>query len=84
DGPKRIAKKLGEEAVELALEAENGTKDRFLDEASDLMYHLIVLLTAKEFSLTDVAERLKERHTHSKASKAEVDDFQRGEKQWGK
>lgn len=84
DGPKRIAKKLGEEAVELALEAENGTKDRILDEASDLMYHLIVLLTAKEFSLTDVAERLKERHTQGKASKAEVDDFQRGEKQWGK
>ncbi len=84
DGPKRIAKKLGEEAVELALEAENGTKDRFLDESADLMYHLLVLLTAKGFSLTDIAERLKERHSQSKASKSEVDDFQRGEKQWGK
>ncbi|MHC1704729.1 MAG: bifunctional phosphoribosyl-AMP cyclohydrolase/phosphoribosyl-ATP diphosphatase HisIE [Tenuifilaceae bacterium] len=61
-GPKRIAKKVGEEAVELALEAESGEDDRFIDEAADLLYHTMVLLASRNLNLNDIAERLKQRH----------------------
>jgi phosphoribosyl-ATP pyrophosphohydrolase len=46
-GPRKAAKKVGEEAVELAMEADNPDTDRFLDEAADLVYHLQVLLAAR-------------------------------------
>ena len=61
-GPKRIAKKLGEEAVELVLEAENEDKQRFVEEAADLLYHLEVLLLAKGLRLRDVVSELRARH----------------------
>jgi len=52
-----MAQKVGEEAVETVIEATNGTEEGFLYEASDLMYHLIVLLTSKGYSLDDLGSR---------------------------
>lgn len=83
-GSKRIAKKVGEEAVELALEAENGTNERLLDETADLIYHTLVLLSSRNLSFNRVIETLKARHSESKISDAQVENFKRGEKQWGK
>jgi phosphoribosyl-ATP pyrophosphohydrolase/phosphoribosyl-AMP cyclohydrolase len=61
-GVNRMAQKVGEEAVETVIEATNGTDDKFLYEASDLIYHLIVLLTSKGYSLDDLGKELKNRH----------------------
>jgi len=61
-GVNRMAQKVGEEAVETVIEATNGTEEGFIYEASDLMYHLIVLLTSKGYSLDDLAHELKKRH----------------------
>jgi len=61
-GVNRMAQKVGEEAVETVIEAANGTDEGFLYEASDLMYHLIVLLTSKGYSLNDLGRELKKRH----------------------
>lgn len=61
-GPKKIAQKVGEEAVELALEAMDNNDEDFLNEAADLMYHYLVLLQSKGFSLDDVVQILRERH----------------------
>lgn len=61
-GSKRIAKKLGEEAVELALEAENGDPERFTEEAADLIYHFMVLLIHKGLGWDEVLIELKKRH----------------------
>jgi phosphoribosyl-ATP pyrophosphohydrolase/phosphoribosyl-AMP cyclohydrolase len=63
DGVNRMAQKVGEEAVETVIEATNGTDERFIYEASDLMYHLMVLLTSKGYRLEDLARELKKRHT---------------------
>jgi len=61
-GINKIAQKVGEEAVELVIEAKDQNDELFLNEAADLMYHFIVLLTAREYSLKDVAGVLRERH----------------------
>lgn len=61
-GVNRMAQKVGEEAVETVIEATNGTDEQFLYEASDLIYHLIVLLTSKGYSLNDLGKELKKRH----------------------
>ncbi len=61
-GPRKAAKKVGEEAVELAMEAENPDTERFLDEAADLMYHLQVLLAARNLRLDDIGSVLAQRH----------------------
>lgn len=61
-GINRMAQKVGEEAVETVIEAVNGTDEGFLYEASDLIYHLIVLLTSKGYSLDDLGNELKKRH----------------------
>jgi phosphoribosyl-AMP cyclohydrolase / phosphoribosyl-ATP pyrophosphohydrolase len=61
-GINKVAQKVGEEAVELVIEAKDNNKGLFLGEAADLMYHYLVLLTAKGFSLSDVAKVLRERH----------------------
>jgi len=61
-GINKIAQKVGEEAVELVIEAKDQNDELFLNEAADLMYHFIVLLTARGYSLKDVANVLKERH----------------------
>jgi len=61
-GINRMAQKVGEEAVETVIEATNGTEEGFLYEASDLVYHLIVLLTSKGYRLDDLGLELKKRH----------------------
>lgn len=61
-GMNKIAQKVGEEAVELVIEAKDDNKELFLNEAADLMYHYLVLLQAKGFSLEDVEKVLRERH----------------------
>ncbi len=61
-GINRMAQKVGEEAVEVVIESKDNNDDLFLGEAADLIYHLIVLLTAKGFSLDDVASVLESRH----------------------
>ena len=65
DGLNRIAQKVGEEALEAVIEATNGTNDRLIYEASDMFYHLIVLLTSKGLRIEDIAKELKERHAPS-------------------
>lgn len=65
DGLNRMAQKVGEEALEAVIEATNGTNDRLIYEASDMFYHLIVLLTSKELRIEDIAKELKERHAPS-------------------
>jgi phosphoribosyl-ATP pyrophosphohydrolase/phosphoribosyl-AMP cyclohydrolase len=57
-----MAQKVGEEAVETVIEATNGTEERFLYEAADLMYHLIVLLTGKGLRMEDLCHELMKRH----------------------
>jgi phosphoribosyl-ATP pyrophosphohydrolase/phosphoribosyl-AMP cyclohydrolase len=61
-GVNRMAQKVGEEAVETVIEATNGTTDKLTGEAADLLYHLIVLLTAKGLCLDDVCRELQRRH----------------------
>jgi phosphoribosyl-ATP pyrophosphohydrolase/phosphoribosyl-AMP cyclohydrolase len=61
-GINKIAQKVGEEAVELVIEAKDVNNDLFLNEASDLLFHYLILLQAKGFKLNDVIRILKERH----------------------
>lgn len=61
-GINKIAQKVGEEALETVIEATNGTSEHLVYEASDLLYHLIVLLTEKGLRIEDVAEELHKRH----------------------
>ena len=62
DGINRMAQKVGEEALEAVIEAVHGTDDRLLYEASDMFYHLIVLLASKGLRIEQVAAELAERH----------------------
>ena len=64
-GVNKMAQKVGEEAVETVIEACNGTDERLIYEGADLIYHLIVLLTSKGYSLEDLARELQERHSAS-------------------
>jgi len=61
-GINKIAQKVGEEAVEIVIEAKDDNAELFLGEAADLMYHYLVLLTAKGFALDDVIKVLEGRH----------------------
>lgn len=61
-GINRMAQKVGEEAIETVIEATNGTGDRLIYEASDLIYHLMVLLTAKGYRIEDIIQELEKRH----------------------
>ncbi len=61
-GEKRIAQKVGEEAIELILAATAGDRNEQLEETADLIYHLLVLLACKGISLADVSETLMNRH----------------------
>lgn len=60
-GRSRIAQKLGEEAVELAIASVQADRPRIVAEAADLLYHLMVLLRAHDVTLTDVATELRHR-----------------------
>lgn len=62
EGLNRMAQKVGEEALEMVIEAVNGTDDRLIYEGSDMLYHLIVLLTSKELRIEDLAKELQTRH----------------------
>ncbi|MCE0496258.1 bifunctional phosphoribosyl-AMP cyclohydrolase/phosphoribosyl-ATP diphosphatase HisIE [Vibrio salinus] len=61
-GTKRISQKVGEEGVEVALAATAGDKEELICESADLIYHLLVLLNDQELSVSDVVNKLKERH----------------------
>ena len=61
-GVKRIAQKVGEEGVETALAATAGDEEELLNESADLLYHLLVLLRARDASLSDVISVLQSRH----------------------
>lgn len=61
-GINKIAQKVGEEAVELVIEAKDENKDLFLGEAADLLYHYLVLLAAKDIKVDEVFKLLKKRH----------------------
>ena len=61
-GPKAIGKKVVEEAGEAVIEAVDGNRDRFIYEASDLVYHLLVLMESMDVSLSDLEKELSFRH----------------------
>ena len=61
-GINKVAQKVGEEAVELVIEAKDNDADLFKNEAADLFYHIVILLKAKGFTLEDIEQVLKERN----------------------
>lgn len=61
-GINKIAQKVGEEAVELVIESKDNNEELFLNEAADLLYHLLVLFTAKGKDIKDVVSVLEQRH----------------------
>ncbi len=61
-GINKIAQKVGEEAVELVIESKDDDKDLFLNEGADLIYHFLVLLKAKGYTLAEIVDVLRERH----------------------
>ena len=64
-GLDRIIQKVGEESVEVVIAAKNDENDEFIGEVADLVYHLLVLLVAKDIKITDIERRLQERHDKS-------------------
>lgn len=61
-GINKIAQKVGEEAVELVIESKDNNRDKFLNEAADLLFHYLILLKAKDHQLNDVVDILATRH----------------------
>ena len=61
-GINKIAQKVGEESVELVIESKDNSKEKFLGEAADLLFHYLILLQAKGYSLKDVEKILAKRH----------------------
>ncbi|ANI90626.1 bifunctional phosphoribosyl-AMP cyclohydrolase/phosphoribosyl-ATP diphosphatase [Arachidicoccus ginsenosidimutans] len=61
-GINKIAQKVGEEAVEVVIEAKDNSEELFLNESADLLFHYLILLNAKGYSLNDVINVLKKRH----------------------
>ena len=64
-GPEKCAEKFGEEAVEAIIEAVRGDRDRLTAEAADVLYHLLVMLAARDVALADVLRELDRRHGRS-------------------
>ncbi len=62
-GINKIAQKVGEEAVELVIEAKDSSEELFLNEGADLLFHYLILLNAKGYKLQDVTDVLKKRHS---------------------
>jgi len=62
-GLNKIAQKVGEEAVELVIEAKDDNEELFLNEAADLLFHYLILLNRKGYSLADVTDILRKRHS---------------------
>jgi phosphoribosyl-ATP pyrophosphohydrolase/phosphoribosyl-AMP cyclohydrolase len=65
-GINKIAQKVGEEAVEVVIEAKDNNDEQFLSESADLLFHYLVLLNAKGYNLQDVVDVLQERHAVKK------------------
>jgi phosphoribosyl-ATP diphosphatase len=61
-GLDRVIQKVGEESVEVVIAAKNDENDEFIGEVADLVYHLLVLLVAKDIKITDIERCLQERH----------------------
>jgi phosphoribosyl-ATP pyrophosphohydrolase/phosphoribosyl-AMP cyclohydrolase len=61
-GINKIAQKVGEEAVELVIESKDDSEELFLNESADLLFHYLILLQAKGYTLSDVVDILKQRH----------------------
>jgi phosphoribosyl-AMP cyclohydrolase / phosphoribosyl-ATP pyrophosphohydrolase len=61
-GINKVAQKVGEEAVEMVIESKDDNKEKFLNESADLLFHYLILLQAKNYSLNDVMKVLAERH----------------------
>ena len=71
-GPEKAAEKFGEEAIEAIIEAVKGDHDRLVSEAADVLYHLLVMLTARDVTLEEVLAELARREgTSGIAEKAE-------------
>lgn len=66
DGVSRVAQKVGEEGVELALAAVGGEPSAIIGEAADLLYHLLVLLRSRQLTLAQVVQQLEQRHRTSR------------------
>ena len=64
-GPEKCAEKFGEEAVEAIIEAVKGDRDRLTSEAADVLYHLLVMLTARDVTLEAVMDELTRRQSMS-------------------
>lgn len=64
-GPERAAKKLGEEAVEAVIAAVKGDREELIAESADLIYHLLVVLRARDVALRDVLSQLEARTVRS-------------------
>ncbi|MCQ0970748.1 phosphoribosyl-ATP diphosphatase [Paracoccus sp. TK19116] len=64
-GPEKCAEKFGEEAIEAIIEAVRGDRDRLTAEAADVMYHLLVMLAARDIPLSDVLTELERREGRS-------------------
>ncbi len=64
-GPEKCAEKFGEEAVEAIIEAVKGDRDRLTSEAADVLYHLLVMLSARDVTLADVEAELARREGKS-------------------
>jgi phosphoribosyl-ATP pyrophosphohydrolase len=64
-GPEKAAQKFGEEAVEAVIEAVRGDRDKLTEEAADVLYHFLVMLTARDVSLGDVYAELERREGQS-------------------
>jgi phosphoribosyl-AMP cyclohydrolase / phosphoribosyl-ATP pyrophosphohydrolase len=62
-GINKVAQKVGEEAVELVIEAKDDNEDLFLGEAADLLFHYLILLNAKGYNLNNVIDVLQKRHS---------------------
>ena len=65
-GLDRVLQKVGEESVEYILASKNPDKSKIISEASDLMYHFLVSLTANDLSLSDINQELSKRHSTHK------------------
>lgn len=64
-GINKVAQKVGEEAVELVIEAKDNNQELFLNEAADLLFHYLLLLNAKNIKLQEVIEVLEQRHNNA-------------------
>lgn len=64
-GPEKCAEKFGEESIEAIIEAVKGDRDRLIGEAADVLYHLLVMLAARDVTLSDVENELDRREGRS-------------------